>query len=82
MPLIRFKQINKDITGDVTINGSLTVQGKSVFVQTSSAYPAITISGSAHIVPSNYSGSLYIQGLGTFSDTGSNQIVDLGNESF
>jgi len=44
----------------------------------------IEFDASERIVVSNfsgsaYSGSLFIQGLGTFADTGSNSIVDLGS---
>jgi hypothetical protein len=83
MALIRSKQLNKELTGDFVLSGSLTVAGQSIFIQTSSV-PAIIVSGSQHVVASDsgYSGSVYIQGLGTFADTGSNQTVDLGDESF
>lgn len=83
MALIRSKQMSKELTGDFVLTGSLTVSGQSIFIQTSSI-PAIIISGSQHVVASNsgYSGSIFIQGLGTFADTGSNAVIDLGNESF
>lgn len=83
MALIRSKQINKELTGDFVLTGSLTVIGQATFVQTSSI-PAIIVSGSQEIVHSidSYSGSLFIQGLGTFADTGSNATIDLGDESF
>ena len=83
MALIRSKQLNKDFSGDFTLTGSLTVIGQSTFIQTSSI-PAIIVSGSQHVVASTagYSGSVFIQGLGTFADTGSNATVDLGDESF
>jgi hypothetical protein len=78
MALIRSKQLNKTMSGDFTFFGSNT------FVQTSSAQPAIIVSGSEEIVVSHfsgsaYSGSLFIQGLGTFADTGSEAVVDLGS---
>ncbi len=75
--------MSKELTGDFVLTGSLTVSGQSIFIQTSSI-PAIIISGSQHVVASNsgYSGSIFIQGLGTFADTGSNAVIDLGNESF
>lgn len=84
MALIRSKQISRSIEGDFVLTGSLTVQGVATFVQTSSAYPAIIVSGSQQVVNSinNYSGSVTIQGLGTLSNTGSNSVVDLGDESF
>lgn len=85
MPLIKQKQI-QPLT-DLTLPGSLTVLGGATFVQTSSAIPAIIISGSEVIVRSEipgqtFSASLSIQDLGTFADTGSNAVIDLGNESF
>lgn len=77
MALIRSKQLNKSMTGDFTFSGTTT------FVQTSSAQPAIVVSGSQEVVPTSiYSGSLYIAGLGTFADTGSNEVIDLGDNSF
>lgn len=77
MALIRSKQFNKSMAGDFTFSG------KTTFVQTSSAQPAIVVSGSQEVVPTTlYSGSLYIAGLGTFADTGSNEVIDLGNNSF
>jgi len=84
MSIIRSKQISRNLEGDFVVTGSLTVQGISTFVQTSSAYPAIIVSGSQQVVASinDYSGSITIQGLGTLSNTGSNSVVDLGNESF
>jgi hypothetical protein len=86
MALIRFKQIEKSLPGNLSITGSLTVAGNVTFIQTSSI-PALIISGSEVIVksdtiPSTYSASLSIQNLGTFADTGSNGIVDLGDNSF
>ena len=83
MAIIRTKQIEKIFEGDIEISGSISILGNATFVQSQSAVPAIAISGAAEIVPVNiFSGSLYIQGLGTFADTGSNASVDLGNESF
>lgn len=83
MALIRSKQINKELSGDFVLTGSLTVIGQATFVQTSSI-PALIVSGSQELVHSinSYSGSLFIQGLGTFADTGSNTTIDLGDESF
>jgi hypothetical protein len=83
MALVRSKQLSKELSGDFVLTGSLTVIGQATFVQTSSI-PAIIVSGSQHVVPSanGYSGSVFIQGLGTFADTGSNATVDLGDESF
>ena len=77
MSLIRSKQLSKNMTGDFTFSG------KTNFVQTSSAQPAVIISGSQEVVPTSiYSGSIYIAGLGTFADTGSNEVIDLGDNSF
>jgi hypothetical protein len=77
MSLIRSKQLSKDMTGNFTFSG------KTTFVQTSSAQPAVVISGSQEVVPTSiYSGSIYIAGLGTFADTGSNEVIDLGSNSF
>jgi hypothetical protein len=77
MSLIRSKQLSKNMTGDFTFSG------KTTFVQTSSAQPAVIISGSQEVVPTSiYSGSIFIAGLGTFADTGSNKVIDLGNNSF
>lgn len=83
MALIRSKQLSKELSGNFVLSGSLTVSGQAIFIQTSSV-PAIIVSGSQHVVASTsgYSGSVFIQGLGTFADTGSNAVVDLGNESF
>ena len=83
MAIIRTKQIEKIFEGDIEISGSISILGSATFVQSQSAVPAIIVSGSSHIVPTNiFSGSLYIQGLGTLADTGSNATIDLGNESF
>ena len=77
MALIRSKQLNKNMTGDFTFSGMTT------FIQTSSTQPAIVVSGSQEIVPTAlYSGSIYIAGLGIFADTGSNEVIDLGDNSF
>ena len=77
MAQIRSKQFSKSMTGDFTFSG------KTTFVQTSSTQPAIVLSGSQEIVPTSiYSGSIFIAGLGTFADTGSNKVIDLGNNSF
>ena len=75
--------MSKELTGDFVLTGSLTVIGQGTFIQTSSI-PAIVISGSQYVVASDsgYSGSIFIQGLGTFADTGSNAVIDLGDESF
>lgn len=77
MAQIRSKQFNKTMTGDFTFSG------KTTFVQTSSTQPAIVLSGSQEVVPTTvYSGSIFIAGLGTFADTGSNKVIDLGDNSF
>jgi hypothetical protein len=84
MAAIRFKQIAKSMQGDYTLNGSITVSGVATFVQTSSAFPAVIVSGSEEIVASTgtLSGSLSIAGLGKLSNTGSNAVIDLGDNSF
>lgn len=87
MALIRTKQLQLLFEGNITISGSLNVLGNTTFTQSSSNIPALTVSGSEVIVASNFSGSkvsasLTIQNLGTLADTGSNAIIDLGNESF
>ena len=84
MALIRSKQINKVLEGNFSITGSIDVYGSATFEQTSSIYPAIIVSGSQVIVAAdgNYSASFQIAGLGTFADTGSNAIIDLGDNSF
>ena len=77
MAQIRSKQLYKSMTGDFTFSG------KTTFIQTSSTQPAVVISGSQEVVPTTiYSGSIYIAGLGTFADTGSNKVIDLGDNSF
>ena len=77
MAQIRSKQFSKSMTGDFTFSG------KTTFVQTSSTQPAIVLSGSQEVVPTTvYSGSIFIAGLGTFADTGSNKVIDLGDNSF
>jgi hypothetical protein len=75
MALIKSKQLNKVLDGDFTISGLTT------FIQTS-VEPAIVVLGSQQIFSTEYSGSLSIQNLGTFSDTGSNATIDLGDNSF
>ncbi len=76
MPRLRFSQIYR--TGSLDIEGNIDVRGEIV-VENNGTDPALIVSGSQHIVPSNtQTGSIYIQGLGTFSDTGSNQVIDLG----
>lgn len=83
MAIIRTKQIEKIFEGDIEISGSISILGNATFVQSQSAVPALTVSGAQDIVPTNeFSGSIYVQGLGTFADTGSNATIDLGDESF
>lgn len=86
MALIRFKQIENFLTEDISISGSLTVYGNATFIQTSSI-PALIVSGTQEIVKSDitattYSASIGIQNLGKWADTGSNQTIDLGDESY
>ena len=86
MALIRFKQIENFLSEDISISGSLTVYGNATFIQTSSI-PALIVSGTQEIVKSDitattYSASIGIQNLGKWADTGSNQTIDLGNDSY
>jgi hypothetical protein len=86
MALVRFKQIENRLPEDFTISGSLTVYGNATFIQTSSI-PALIVSGTQEIVKSDitattYSASIGIENLGKWADTGSNQTIDLGNESY
>jgi len=83
MSIVRTKQIERVFRGDITISGSLNVLGDATFVQSQSGVPALIVSGAQEIVPTNeFSGSIYVQGLGTFADTGSDATIDLGDESF
>lgn len=86
MALIRFKQIENRMREDLVISGSITVYGNATFIQTSSI-PALIVSGTQEIVKSDvtattYSASIGIQNLGKWADTGSNQTIDLGDESY
>ena len=86
MALVRFKQIENRIPEDLTISGSLIVYGNATFIQTSSI-PALIVSGTQEIVKSDitattYSASIGIENLGKWADTGSNQTIDLGDESY
>ncbi len=86
MALIRFKQIENRMREDLVISGSITVYGNATFIQTSSI-PALIVSGTQEIVksditPTTYSASIGIQNLGKWADTGSNQTIDLGDESY
>lgn len=81
MALLHATQLNP--TGSYKITGSLDVYGQSIFYQTDSTDAALIVSGAielvrAQIATQTVSASLSIQGLGTFADTGSNQVVDLG----
>ncbi len=86
MALVRFKQIEKTISSNITISGSLSVYGNATFIQTSSI-PALIVSGTQETVKSDitattYSASIGIQNLGKWADTGSNQTIDLGDNSY
>jgi len=86
MALIRFKQIENILNRNLTISGSISVYGNATFIQTSSI-PALIVSGTQEIVKSDitaavYSASIGIQNLGKWADTGSNQVIDLGDESY
>lgn len=73
---------------NLVISGSMVLSGSAIFIQTD-ANPALTVLG-AQAVSSSYlysgagggSGSINIFGLGTLADTGSNAIIDAGDESF
>ena len=85
MAQLHFSQFNP--SGSLNITGSFSVAGQSVFYQTDSALSALIVSGAMEIVKSTLaaqavSGSLSIQGLGTLADTGSNQVIDLGEDDF
>jgi len=88
MARLAAKQIRGPFT-NLVVSGSLVVSGTSVFIQTD-ANPALTVLG-AQAISSSYlystgssggSGSISIYGLGTLADTGSNAIIDAGDESF
>ena len=75
---ISIKDFKKIFEGDIQISGSLNILGSSVFVQSESMVPALTVSGAQAVTHTDiFSGSIYIQGLGTLADTGSNAIIDL-----
>ncbi len=85
MAQLHFSQLNP--SGSLNITGSFSVAGQSVFYQTDSALSALIVSGAMEIVKSTLaaqaiSGSLSIQGLGTLADTGSNAVIDLGEDDF
>jgi hypothetical protein len=85
MARLAAKQIIGRFT-NLSVSGTFDVTGSTVFIQSTSD-PAITVLGaqiisSSYLAPGNGSGSLSIFGLGTFADTGSNAIVDAGDESF
>jgi hypothetical protein len=81
MALLHATQLNP--TGSFKITGSLDVYGQSVFFQTNSTQAALIVSGALELVQAQIStqivsASLTVQGLGTFADTGSQAVVDLG----
>ena len=85
MARVHLSQLNP--SGSLNITGSFSVAGQSVFYQTDSAIAALIVSGAMEIVKSTLtaqavSGSLTIQGLGTFADTASRETIDLGTDDF
>ncbi len=81
MSRIRFKNINT--TGSLDITGSLAVQGTTTLTQTDISGSALIISGTMDIVQALIGvevekAKLTIQNLGSFGDTGSNNVIDLG----
>lgn len=81
MSRIRFKNINT--TGSLDITGSLAVQGTTTLTQTDISGSALIISGTMDIVQALIGAEvekakLTIQNLGSFGDTGSNNVIDLG----
>jgi hypothetical protein len=81
MSRIRFKNINT--TGSLDITGSLAVQGTTILTQTDISGSALIISGTMDIVQALIGAEvekakLTIQNLGSFGDTGSNNVIDLG----
>ena len=81
MARIRSKNINP--TGSFNITGSLNVVGTTTLTQTNISGSALIISGTMDIVQTLINAEivkakLTIQNLGSFGDTGSNNIIDLG----
>ena len=81
MSRIRFKNINT--TGSLDITGSLAVHGTTTLTQTDISGSALIISGTMDIVQALIGAEvekakLTIQNLGSFGDTGSNNVIDLG----
>lgn len=81
MSRIRFKNINT--TGSLDITGSLAVRGTTTLTQTDISGSALIISGTMDIVQALIGvevekAKLTIQNLGSFGDTGSNNVIDLG----
>lgn len=81
MARIHASQINP--TGSFYITGSLDVQGQTTMTQTSTADPALIISGAMDIVKAEIqsqvvSASMSIQNLGTLADRNENETLDLG----
>ena len=81
MSRIRFKNINT--TGSLDITGSLAVSGTTTLTQTDISGSALIISGTMDIVQALIGAEvekakLTIQNLGSFGDTGSNNVIDLG----
>jgi hypothetical protein len=71
MARLKLKQVLSNLGYDPT-NNILTVSGSS--------YPALIISGSTQVIDTNIeTGSITIEGVDTFGDSGSFDSVDLGS---
>lgn len=72
------------VTGSMRIKGDLIVEGKTTLIQTLDPnIESLVVSGAMSIVKNQInnqivSASLSIQGLGVFSDTSSDAVIDLG----
>lgn len=72
------------VTGSVTINGDLIVEGQTTLIQKlDPESESLVVSGAMTIIQNQInnqivSASLTIQGLGTLSDTNNNTVIDLG----
>lgn len=72
------------VTGSVTINGDLIVEGQTTLIQKlDPESESLVVSGAMTIIQNQInnqivSASLTIQGLGTLSDTNNNTVMDLG----
>ena len=81
MARLHASQINP--TGSFFITGSLDVQGQTTMTQTSTADPALIVSGAMEIAQAQIAAEiqrakLTIQNLGTIGDRQDNNEIDLG----